>query len=68
MKCVQLILFTIINMYYCFLCFRLLSEFMLPPSNVLRRTYQVLHAIMKDIGIEYQVIHAFPNDDILYYK
>jgi hypothetical protein len=40
---------------------------MLPPSNVLCRTYQDLHAIMKDIGMEYQVIHACPDDHILYY-
>jgi len=23
---------------------------------------------MKDIGMEYQAIHACPNDDIIYYK
>lgn len=41
---------------------------MLPSSNVLPRIYQDLLAIMKDIGMENQVIHACPNDDILYYK
>jgi len=30
--------------------------------------YEDLHAFMKDIGLEYQDIHACPNDDILYYK
>ena len=40
---------------------------MLPPSNVLCRTYEDLHAIMKDIGMEYQSIYSFPNDHILYY-
>ena len=41
---------------------------MLPPSIVLPRTYRDLHVIMKDIGMEYQAIHACPNDYILYYK
>jgi hypothetical protein len=40
---------------------------MLPPSNVLCCTYQDLHSIMKDIGMEYQDIHACPDDHILYY-
>ena len=40
---------------------------MFPPSNVLPRTYH-LHDIMKYIGMEYRVIQACPNDDILYYK
>jgi len=51
-----------------FLCCRLLGEFLLPPSNVLPCMYRDLQAIMKDIGMEYQAIHACPNDDILYYK
>ena len=46
----------------------MLSEFMLPPLNVLLRTYLDLHTIMKDIGMEYQAIHACPNDDILSYR
>jgi hypothetical protein len=40
---------------------------MLPSSNVLCRTYQYLHAIMKYIEMEYQVIHACPDDHIIYY-
>ena len=40
---------------------------MLPLSNILPRTYQNLHAIMKDIGMEYQTIYACPNDHIIYY-
>jgi len=51
-----------------FLCCRLLGEFLLPPSNVLPRAFLDLHAIMKDIGMEYQAIHACPNDYIIYYK
>jgi hypothetical protein len=40
---------------------------MLPLSNVLRPTYQDLHAIMKDIGMDYQDIHACVDDHIIYY-
>jgi hypothetical protein len=40
---------------------------MLPSSNILPHTYQYLHAIMKDIGMEYQTIDACPNDHIIYY-
>ena len=49
------------------LCCRLLGEFLLPSSNILPRTYRGLHAIMKDIGMDYQIIDAFPNDHIIYY-
>jgi hypothetical protein len=49
------------------LCCRLLGEFLLPSSNILPRTYQGLHAIMKDIGMDYQTIDACPNDHIIYY-
>jgi hypothetical protein len=45
----------------------LLGEFLLPLSNILPRTYQGLHAIMKDIGMNYQTIDACPNDHIIYY-
>jgi hypothetical protein len=44
----------------------LLGEFLLPSSNILPRTYQDLHAIMKDIGMEYQSIDACPDDHIIY--
>ena len=40
---------------------------MLPSSNILPRTYQGFHAIMKDIGMDYQTIDACPNDHIIYY-
>jgi hypothetical protein len=49
------------------LCCRLLGEFLLPSSNILPRTYRGLHAIMKDIGMDYQTIDACPNDHIIYY-
>jgi hypothetical protein len=50
------------------LCCRLLGEFLLPSSNILPRTYPGLHAIMKDIGMDYQTIDACPNDHIIYYE
>jgi hypothetical protein len=64
MQYLQLIFFTL-TIY--FLCFRLLGEFLLPSSNILPPTYRYLHAIMKDIGMEYQSIDACPNDYIIYY-
>jgi hypothetical protein len=64
MQYLQLLFFTL-TIY--FLCFRLLGEFMLPSSNILPRTYRDLHAIMKDIGMEYQSIDACPDDHIIYY-
>jgi hypothetical protein len=64
MQYLQLLFFTL-TIY--FLCFRLLGEFLLPSSNILPRTYQDLHAIMKDIGMEYQSIDACPDDHIIYY-
>jgi hypothetical protein len=64
MQYLQLLLFTL-TIY--FLCFRLLGEFLLPSSNILPHTYRDLHAIMKDIGIEYQSIDACNDDHIIYY-
>ena len=58
-----LIFFTLISY---FLCCRLLSEFMLPSSNILPLKYQDLYAIMKEIGMEYQDIDACPNYNIIY--
>jgi hypothetical protein len=40
---------------------------LLPSSNILPRTYRDLHAIMKDIGMEYQSIDACLDDHIIYY-
>jgi predicted RNA-binding Zn-ribbon protein involved in translation (DUF1610 family) len=64
MQYLQLLFFTL-TIY--FLCFILLGEFLLPSSNILPRTYRDLHAIMKDIGMEYQSIDACTNDNIIYY-
>ena len=60
------IILTILFLYVC--CNSLMAEYLLPPSNILPRTYRDLYAIMKDIGMEYQAIDACPNDHILYYK
>ena len=65
MQYARLIFFTLTSIYC--LCCILLDEFLLAPSNVLAHTYRDLHAIMKDIGMDYQVIHPRPNDDIVYY-
>jgi hypothetical protein len=50
----------ILTLTSCLLCCRLLDEFLLPSSNILPRTYRGLHAIMKDIGMDYQTIDACP--------
>ena len=44
-----------------------MGEFLLPPSNNLPRTCRELFLIMKEIGMEYQSIHACPSDHIIYY-
>ena len=41
---------------------------MLPPSNILPRTYRYLIAIMKEIGMHYEAIHACPDDHVIYYN
>ena len=64
MQFLRLIFFTLTSYL---LCCILLGEFLLPLSNILPRTYQGLHAIMKDIGMNYQTIYAYPNDHIIYY-
>ena len=57
MQYLGLIFFTLTS--YLLSC-RLLGEFLLPLSNILPRTYRGLHAIMKDIGMDYQTIDACP--------
>ena len=66
MKCVLLILF-IYYINYIFLC-SLIAEFLLPPSNILPHIYQYLSTIMKDIGMQYEAIHACPYDHVIYYN
>ena len=41
---------------------------MLPPSNILPRTYRDLSFIMKEIGMHYETIHACPDDYVIYYN
>ena len=65
MKHVPLRLFIVTTYIFC--C-RLIGEFLLPPSNVLPRSYRELCAIMKHIGMEYQAIDAYPKDHIIYHK
>ena len=48
-------------------CYRLLGEFLLPPSNNLPRTCREVFLIMKEIGMDYQAIDACLNDHIMYY-
>ena len=64
MQYLRLIFFTLTSY---FLCCTLLGEFMLPSSNIIPRTYQYLHSIMKDTRMEYQSIDACTNDHIIYY-
>ena len=45
----------------------MLSEFLLPKSNILPRTYREVSLIMKEIGMEYKAIDACPNDHTIYY-
>ena len=46
----------------------MIGECLLPPSNILPRSYRELSAIMKDIGMEYETIHACLNNHIIYHK
>ena len=46
----------------------MIVEFLLPPSNILPHTYRDLSAIMKEIGIQYEAIHACPDDHVIYYN
>ena len=65
MKCVSLILFIYyINYFFC----SLIVEFLLPPSNILPRTYRYLSSIMKETGMHYEVIHACPDDHVICYN
>ena len=69
MKCVSLILFIYsINYIFIFICCSLIAEFLLPPSNILPCTYRDLSAIMKEIGMHYEAIHACPDDHVIYYN
>ena len=41
---------------------------MLPPSNILPRTYRDLSSVMKEIGIHYEAIHACLDEHVIYYN
>ena len=46
----------------------MIAEFLLPPSNILPRTYRDLSSIMKYIGMHYEAYHACPDDHVIYYN
>ena len=46
----------------------MIAEFLLPPSNILPHTYQYLSSTMKEIEMQYETIHAFPDDHVMYYN
>ena len=46
----------------------MIAEFLLPPSNILPHTYRDLSAIMKEIGMHYEPIHAFLDEHVIYYN
>ena len=46
----------------------MIAEFLLPPSNILPRTYRDLSSIMEYIGMHYESIHACLNDHVIYYN
>ena len=46
----------------------MIAEFLLPPSNILPRTYRDLSGIMKKIGMQYGANHAFLDDHVIYYN
>jgi hypothetical protein len=62
------ILDIMLTWFFLICCTSLIVEYLLPPSNILPRTYRDLSSIMKDIGMEYQAIDACPNNHIIYYK
>ena len=43
-----------------------IPEILLPPSNILPRTYRDLSSIMKEIGMHYEAIHACPDDHVFF--
>ena len=67
MKCALLILFIYYINYNFFGCI-LIAEFLLPPSNILPRTYRDLSSIVNDIGMHYEDIHAGHDDHAIYYN
>ena len=66
MKRVSLILFIyyINNKKKC----SLITDFLLPPSNILPHTYRDLSSIIKEIGMHYESIHACLDDHVVYYN
>jgi hypothetical protein len=46
--------------------FRVLHELILPEGNTLPGSWKEAKKVLKSLGMEYQIIHACPNDCILY--
>ena len=46
----------------------MIAEFLLPPSNILPHTFRDLSSIMKEIGMQYEAIHACHDEHVLYYN
>ena len=46
----------------------MIAEFLLPPSNILPRTYRYLSDVMKEIRMHYEAIHACPDAHVIYYN
>ena len=46
----------------------MIEEFLLPPSNILPRTYRDLSSITKEIIMQYEEFHACPDDHVIYYN
>ena len=46
----------------------MIAKNLLPPSNILPRTYRDLSAIMKEIGMQYEGIQTCPDDHVIYYN
>ena len=44
----------------------MIAEILLPPSNILPHTYQDLSIIMKEIGMQYEAIHACLDDHVIF--
>ena len=66
--CFLILFIYYINYILIYFCCSLIAEFLLPPSNILPRTYRDLSSIMKEIGMHYEAIHACPDDHVKYYN
>ena len=54
------------KIYVCFRTCRLLSQKLLPPTNVFPTSRDEAKKMISKLGLDYNMIHACPNDCILY--